>query len=63
MSGSSRKTDRLGPYAGSYRERLFGLGYTIQTVRGELKVLGQLCRRMETEGVEQEMNIEALKIY
>ena len=52
MSGSRRKPGRLGPYVGSYRECLFGLGYTPQTVRGELKVLGQLGRWMETEGVE-----------
>ena len=52
MSGSRRKPGRLGPYVVSYREWLFGLGYTPQTVRGELKVLGQLGRWMETEGVE-----------
>ena len=49
---SRRKPGRLGPFVEGYRVRLLGLGYTPQTVRGMLKVLGQLGRWMDDEGVE-----------
>lgn len=52
MSGTRRKPGRLGPFVEGYRVRLLGLGYTPQTVRGMLKVLGQLGRWMASEGLE-----------
>lgn len=52
MSGTRRKPGRLGPFVEGYRVRLSELGYTPGTVRGMLKVLGQLGRWMEAEGVE-----------
>ena len=52
MSGSRRQPGRLGAFVGGYRIRLLEFGYTPQTVRGMLKVLGQLGRWMDAEGVE-----------
>lgn len=52
MSGTRRKPGRLGPYVESYRGWLLGLGYAPETVRGELKVLGQLGRWMDSQGAE-----------
>jgi site-specific recombinase XerD len=52
MSGTRRKPGRLGPFVEGYRVRLLELGYTPQTVRGMLKVLGQLGRWMAGEGLE-----------
>jgi site-specific recombinase XerD len=52
MSGTRRKPGRLGPFVEGYRVRLLELGYTPGTVRGMLKVLGQLGRWMDSEGVE-----------
>jgi site-specific recombinase XerD len=52
MSGTRRKPGRLGPYVEGYRARLLELGYTPGTVRGMLKVLGQLGRWMECAGLE-----------
>jgi site-specific recombinase XerD len=52
MSGARRKPGRLGPFVEGYRARLSELGYTPGTVRGMLKVLGQLGRWMDAEGVE-----------
>jgi site-specific recombinase XerD len=51
MSGTRRKPGRLGPFVEGYRVRLLELGYTPSTVRGMLKVLGQLGRWMDSEGV------------
>ncbi len=51
MSGSRRRPGCLGPFVDGYRTHLLGLGYTPGTVRGMLKVLGQLGRWMDTEGV------------
>ena len=51
MSGSRRRPGCLGPFVDGYRTHLLGLGYTPGTVRGMLKVLGQLGRWMETEEV------------
>lgn len=47
-----RKPGRLGPFVEGYRSRLLSLGYTPGTVGGQLKVLGQLGRWMQTEGLE-----------
>ena len=52
MSGPRRQDGRLAPFVIGYRVRLLELGYTPGTVRGMLKVLGQLGRWMETEAVE-----------
>ncbi len=52
MSGTRRKPGRLGAFVEDYRVRLLKLGYTPGTVRGMLKVLGQLGRWMDDEGVE-----------
>lgn len=52
MSGPRRKSGRLGPFVEGYRARLLEMGYTPGTVRGMLKVLGQLGRWMDDEGVE-----------
>lgn len=52
MSGTRRKPGRLGPYVDGYRSRLLSLGHTPGTVRGQLKLLGQLGRWMSCEGVE-----------
>ena len=46
MSGTRRKPGRMGPYVEGYRVRLLELGYAPDTVRNELKVLGQLGRWM-----------------
>ena len=47
MSGTRRKPGCLGPFVEGYRVRLLELGYTPGTVRGMLKVLGQLGRWMD----------------
>ncbi len=52
MSGTRRKPGRLGPFVEGYRVWLLEAGYTPQTVRGMLKVLGRLGRWMDSEGVE-----------
>ncbi len=52
MSGTRRKPGCLGPFVEGYRVRLLELGYTPGSVRGMLKVLGQLGRWMDAEGVE-----------
>lgn len=52
MSGTRRKPGRLGPFVDGYRTRLLELGYTPGTVRGMLRVLGQLGRWMAGEGLE-----------
>jgi site-specific recombinase XerD len=52
MSGTRRKPGSLGPFVEGYRGRLLELGYTPETVRGMLRVLGQLGRWMASGGVE-----------
>jgi len=52
MSGTRRKSGRLGPFVEGYRAGLLEQGYTPSTVRAMLKVLGQLGRWMDSEGVE-----------
>ena len=51
MSGTRRKPGRLGPFVEGYSVWLLEAGYTPQTVRGMLRVLGQLGRWMASEGV------------
>jgi len=47
-----RRPGPLGPFVEGYRSRLLSVGYTPGTVEGMLKVLGQLGRWMQTEGLE-----------
>lgn len=51
MSGTRRKPGRLGPYVDGYRSRLLSLGHTPGTVKGQLRLFGQLGRWMSSEGV------------
>ncbi len=51
MSGTRRKPGRLGPFVEGYGVWLLEAGYTPETTRGMLKVLGQLGRWMDREGV------------
>ena len=46
MSGTRRKAELLTPFVAGYRAKLLALGYTPETARGLLKVLGQLGRWM-----------------
>jgi len=52
MYGNRRKPGRMGPFVEGYRSRLLSLGYTPGTVGEQLKVIGQVGRWMETEGLE-----------
>jgi site-specific recombinase XerD len=64
MSGTRRKPGRLGPFVEGYRVRLLELGYTPGTVRGMLKVLGQLGRWMDGEDVEPgQLNLAAVEAF
>jgi hypothetical protein len=51
MAGTRRKPGQLGGHVDGYRSYLLALGYTPETVRGQLKVLGQLGRWMAARGV------------
>jgi site-specific recombinase XerD len=64
MSGTRRKPGRLGPFVDGYRVWLLEAGYTPQTVRGMLMVLGQLGRWMASEGVEVgEVDVAAVESF
>ena len=64
ISGTRRKPGRLGPFVEDYRVWLLELGYTPGTVRGMLKVLGQLGRWMDSEGVEPgELDMAAIEAF
>ena len=64
MSGPHRQDGRLAPFVTGYRVRLLELGYTPGTVRGMLKVLGQLGRWMAGEGVEPgQLEMAALEAF
>lgn len=64
MSGTRRKPGRLGPFVEGYRVQLLELGYTPGTVRGMLKVLGQLGRWMDDEDVEPgQLNLAAVEAF
>lgn len=52
MYENRRKPGRMGPFVEGYRSRLLSLGYTPGTVGGQLKVLGQIGRWMQIEGLE-----------
>lgn len=52
MSGTRRKPGPLGPFVEGHRSQLLALGYTPETVRGMLKVLGQVGRWMAERGLE-----------
>jgi site-specific recombinase XerD len=51
MSGSRRKPGALGAHVEGFRSYLAERGYTPDTVRSQLKVLGRLGRWMETRGL------------
>ena len=51
MSGTRRKSGRLGPFVDGYRAWLLDAGYTPQTVRWMLRDLSRLGRWMDAEGV------------
>lgn len=62
--GPRRKPGRLGPFVEGYRFRLLELGYTPGTVRGMLKVLGQLGRWMDDEDVGPgQLNLAAVEVF
>lgn len=64
MSGTRRKPGRLGPFVEGYRVRLSELGYTPGTVRGMLKVLGQLGRWMDGEDVDPgQLNLATVEAF
>jgi site-specific recombinase XerD len=64
MSGTRRKPGRLGPFVEGYRVRLLELAYTPETVRGMLRVLGQLGRWMDDEGVGLgELDLAAVEAF
>lgn len=52
MSGTRRKPGPLGPFVEGHRSQLLAMGYTPETVRALLKVLGQLGRWMAERGLE-----------
>lgn len=49
MAGTRRKVGPLTPFIDGYRAKLRGLGYRGETIRGMVKVLGQLDRWMIIE--------------
>lgn len=51
MSGTRRKAGPLTPFVAGYRCKLLAMGYTPQTTRSLLKVLGQLGRWMVVNDV------------
>ena len=56
MSGTRRRTGPLSPFVENYRDLLRGLGYRSETIRGMVKVLGQLDRWM----ISNEMSVSNL---
>lgn len=52
MAGTRRRPGRMGPFIGSYRQELLGLGYTPLTVRGLLQHVGALGRWMDDNDIE-----------
>lgn len=64
MSGTRRKPGRLGPFVEGYRVWLLELGYTPGTVRGMLRVLGQLGRWMASEALEPgQVDVAAVEAF
>jgi site-specific recombinase XerD len=64
MSGTRRKPGPMGPFVESYGSYLGALGYTPQTVRGQLKVLGQLGRWMTAESVRvADLDVERIDAF
>ena len=51
MSGTRRKAGPLTPFVADYRCKLLTMGYAPETVRGLLKVLGQLGRWMIADDI------------
>ncbi len=64
MSGARRQDGRLGPFVDGYRLWLLEAGYTPQTTRGMLMVLGQLGRWMDAAGVDVgEVEVAAIEEF
>ena len=64
MSGTRRKPGRLGAHIDGYGSWLLSLGHTPGTVKGQLKLLGQLGRWMSSEGLEpSELNAERVEDF
>ena len=51
MAGTRRKPGRMGPYVSGFRTRLTELGYSPETIREMLKVVGTLGRWMERRDI------------
>lgn len=64
MSGTRRKAESLTPFVPGYRFKLLSLGYTSETTRGLLKVLGQLGRWMaDNEVVVSQLDWETMSRF
>jgi len=64
MSGARRQDGRLGPFVDGYRLWLLEAGYTPQTTRGMLMVLGQLGRWIDAAGVDVgEVEVAAIEEF
>jgi site-specific recombinase XerD len=64
MSGTRRKAESLTPFVPGYRVKLLSLGYTSETTRGLLKVLGQLGRWMaDNEVVVSQLDWETVSRF
>ncbi len=60
MSGTRRKPGRMGPFIDGFEAWLLELGYTPGTVRGALKVVGQLGRWMADADIDASQLDEVL---
>lgn len=60
MSGTRRKPGRMGPFIDGFEAWLLELGYTPETVRNALKVVGQLGRWMGRADLDASQLDEAL---
>ena len=51
MSGTRRKPGSMGPFIDGFQARLFEQGYTSDTIRNSVKLVGQFGRWMANEGL------------
>ena len=59
MTGTRRKPGRMGPFIDGFGFYLLDRGYTVETVRGQLKELGHLGRWMDSADVQvSELSVE-----
>lgn len=64
MAGTRRDPGSLGPFVEGYRAWLVSRGFTAGTVRGQLKVLGQVGRWMPARGLTvADLDAEALQEF